>query len=134
LPRQGHASIVAKLIKINVGGNASTETKYTIKQNYKGVTFLNTSDQDVKSIILQAKQISPPAANNKYYIVREIMTATGIEYDFDRDISDSFGANIPVKVVQVDPKATYTNTGKFAYNITFSSPVFACSKSGEVSM
>jgi hypothetical protein len=128
------ASLVAKLIKLPVSANASADTKYTVTQNYTGTVFLDTTDSDVQPIIDKAKQLSPPMANDKYYIVREVMSATGIEYAFNKDISDSFGATIPVKVVQVNPNASYTNTGKFSYNVTFTPPAYACSKSETIIM
>lgn len=120
------AGVVAELIAIPVSANASLSNKYTIRQSFADAQEVNTTDFGVAD--LKAAFLSRPGLDRtqRYYLVRRAIVAKSVQYDFDHDLSSSFGVDVAIEVVKVKPNASYSNIGGFHYKDTFPSPQNVC--------
>lgn len=120
------AGVIAQLIGVPASGNASASDKYTVRESFGGAEQINTTDVGVDGVVnaFYAKQNLDHT--QRYYLVRRAVTAKSVKYDFDKDISASFGADLAVKVVQVKPNASYSRNGGFHYDATFDVPQNVC--------
>ena len=120
------AGVVAQLIGLPMSANAAAADKYRVQQKFGGVQELNTTDDAVRNVVNAFYTRPDLDRNQRYYLVRRAVTATSVRYDFDQDISGSFGADIAAKVVTVRPKASYSRADGIHYDNTFSQPVNVC--------
>src|SRR5262249_30709355 len=120
------ASIIAGLIGVPVSGQASGADKYTVKQSFSDAQEVNTTDDGVanaKEAFYKRRGLDP---RERYYLVRRAIIARSVQYDFDKDLSTSFGADIRLQVVSAKPTASYSAQDGFHYKNTFSKPENVC--------
>jgi hypothetical protein len=122
------ANVLASLL--NIGDiKGSGDTEYSVSRNFSGMQTVATADDDITNMLASFTRSHTPTPNNTYYVVRQVVTATGLDYKFGSDINASFNADLKVKVGQVNPNAAYTTANGFSFTESFSSPVNVCSKS-----
>ena len=121
-----NAGIVAQILRIGLGVNASAHRNYTVTQTFGGAKALNTTDDGVAAILADFRARRDIRPNNRYYLVRRAVSATHVKYDFDTDIAADFGADVAVKIARVTPGATYSNVEGFRYDSAFDPPVYTC--------
>lgn len=120
------AGLLAQVLKIPLKLDVSENESYKVTQSYSGGREANIDQDGANAVIRVFSTRSDLLPKNRYYLVRGALTATAVKYDFDRDISTSFGADLPIKVVTVSPNAKYESTNGFHYSDSFTQPVNVC--------
>ncbi|WP_349606854.1 hypothetical protein [Cupriavidus sp. DF5525] len=120
------ADIVARMIGMPLSVDGKAASKYVVEQSFSGAEELNTVDDKVSTIISKFYSRTDLDPSQRYYLVRRAIVARSVKYDFDRDISDSFGTDLALKVVSIKPSASYNSSNGFHYQDTFAVPQNVC--------
>lgn len=120
------ADVIAQLISVPVSANLSAKESYTVRESFGSAEQVNTTDDGVEGVLNEFYSRPSLDPAQRYYLVRRAITARSVKYDFDKDISASFGVGLPAKIATIDAKAAYTRDSGFHYDSTFDAPQNVC--------
>jgi hypothetical protein len=124
--RDIEAGVLAQLIGVPVSANAAVASKYRVRQVFGSVQEINTTDDGVRSIVDDFYRRDDLNRNDRYFLVRRAVQARSVTYEFDRDLSASFGGEVAANILRVSPTARYTRADGARYENTFADSQNVC--------
>lgn len=117
-------------------GNITHENNCTLDFKITGTQRLETYDAEISPFIPEIRKAIngiTPEKGNRYYLIRDVVSAANISYKFDKTTMDKIGGSGKInKLVELNSNLSWNSTDSYQLTENFPKPYYVCYKPWEI--